>query len=228
MAWFLIFDSCELTGPDPHPLSAGKWPYSHLRSDPGHHGPGRLHGRRLLHHVWREGGGEEVFHMQNGMYTPSHIVYMVASSVLWLHGLLKNVNYQGFQVKRGILIYFYNLSFSRCFYPKLMTMTLSCCWNMSIAMFTFTHFSGLLHKDTGWWCWFIVDCRLWVCVCVGGRSLFNLCTFISWCTVQKSCSLTQPPESNQSDSGQVRLLKPAIIHTMPLMSSRGRGSLTTA
>ena len=68
MAWFSIFDSCELTGPDPHPLSVGKWPHSHLRSDPGHHGPGWLHGRRLLHHVWREGGREEVFHMQNGMF----------------------------------------------------------------------------------------------------------------------------------------------------------------
>ena len=192
MAWFLIFDSCELTGPDPHPLSAGKWPYSHLRSDPGHHGPGRLHGRRLLHHVWREGGGEEVFHMQNGMYTPSHIVYMVASSVLWLHGLLKNVNYQGFQVKRGILFYFYNLSFSRCFYPKLMTMTLSCCWNMSIAMFTLTRFSGLLHKDTGWWCWFVVDCG---CVCVWVVAACLTCAHLFLNAQCKSHAASPSPQS---------------------------------
>ncbi|CAL8272225.1 unnamed protein product [Lota lota] len=46
-------------------------------------------------------------------------------------------------------------------------------------------------------------------VCGGGW--FNLCTLIAQCATG-----VQPhpaPESNQSDSGQVRLLKPAPIHT---------------
>ncbi|CAL8326343.1 unnamed protein product [Lota lota] len=46
-------------------------------------------------------------------------------------------------------------------------------------------------------------------VCGGGW--FNLCTLIAQCATG-----VQPhpaPDSNQSDSGQVRLLKPATIHT---------------
>ncbi|CAL8296460.1 unnamed protein product [Lota lota] len=46
---------------------------------------------------------------------------------------------------------------------------------------------------------------------VCGDGWFNLCTLIAQCATG-----VQPhpaPESNQSDSGQVRLLKPAINHT---------------
>ena len=43
--------------------------------------------------------------------------------------------------------------------------------------------------------------------------MYDLCTFITECTTGVQ---TQPaPESNQSDSGPVRLLKPAIIQTHP-------------
>ncbi|KAG7249112.1 hypothetical protein CRUP_015524, partial [Coryphaenoides rupestris] len=54
-------------GAEHRPSRDRKRPHSHLRSDPGHHGPGGLHGRRVLHHVWREGGREEVFYLQDGM-----------------------------------------------------------------------------------------------------------------------------------------------------------------
>ena len=50
---------------------------------------------------------------------------------------------------------------------------------------------------------------------VNGDGWLNLCTLISQCTTG-----VQPhpaPESIQSDSGQVRLLKPAINHTLPSM-----------
>ncbi|CAL8394551.1 unnamed protein product [Arctogadus glacialis] len=47
-----------------------------------------------------------------------------------------------------------------------------------------------------------------LCVVMAGLTFTHL-----WLHAQQVCSLTQPHESNPSDSGQARLLKPAVIHT---------------
>lgn len=45
------------------PFLEGQRPHGAVGADSGHHGPGRLHGRRVLHHLRREGSPEEVLHL---------------------------------------------------------------------------------------------------------------------------------------------------------------------
>ena len=81
-------------------------------------------------------------------------------------------------------------------------------------------------SNAGWWGWKTVYCmvcryrhrdccsmlpRRRVCGDVCGDVRLNLCPFISQCTTGLQPHLA--PESHQSDSGPVRLLKTAIAHT---------------
>lgn len=44
-------------------LITGQRPHSSVRVDSGHHGSGRLHGRRVLYLLWREGSWEEMLRL---------------------------------------------------------------------------------------------------------------------------------------------------------------------
>lgn len=56
----------KIDSKSPALISAGQRPDGSVCADPGHHRPGGLHGRRVLHDLWRKGSWEEMLRLQNG------------------------------------------------------------------------------------------------------------------------------------------------------------------